>query len=102
MNHWYNFDVLLVHLFPCLFHQSIFNMADNLTPAAIAKKIKENLSNRGGLKSVFGSQFLSKFDAEELEMLANSIRKEMDGRKEAEIERYRELLGGMGYDLVKK
>jgi len=77
-------------------------MAETLTPAAIAKKIKENLSNRGNLKSVFGAQFLSKFEVEELEMLMNSIRKEMEGRKEAEIERYRELLHGMGYDVVKK
>ncbi len=77
-------------------------MAENLTPTVLVKKFRENMNNNGTLKSLFSSQLLPKFEMSELQGMIKSIEREIESRKEAEVEVLRRKLEEMGYEVHKK
>lgn len=74
---------------------------DNITPSMLVNKIRENQNNNKKLKSLFASQFLGKFDVEELNALTASIEKEIERRAQAEVEERIAYLEGLGYKVSK-
>jgi len=75
---------------------------DKLTPSTLVAKIRENQNNNKTLKSMFSSQFLGKFTLEELDALKESIDKEIEARKDIEINKRIDYLESMGYEVSKK
>lgn len=72
-----------------------------LTPSVLVAKFRENQNNNKTLKSLFASQFLGKFDTEELEGIVKSINKELESRKQAIIDEKIEFLKAQGYKITK-
>jgi uncharacterized protein YdcH (DUF465 family) len=77
-------------------------MSDKITPSVLVKKIRENMNNNGTLKALFASQFLSKFEMNELDGMVKSIEKQKMKRKEQEVDNLKKQLEEMGYEVVKK
>ena len=77
------------------------NKKDNLTPSVLVAKIRENQNNNKKLKTMFATQFLGKFDLEELEGLKKSIDKEIEGREQDVIKQQIEFLKSKGYYITK-
>lgn len=73
-----------------------------MKPKAVVEYIRENQNNNKTLKSLFASQFLGKFTAEELEGLMISIEREIDNRKQAVIDEKIQFLQSMGYSVAKE
>lgn len=72
-----------------------------LTPSVLVAKIRENQNNNKTLKSLFSSQFLGKFNAQELEGFKISINKELDRRKQVMVDEKIEYLKNLGYKVSK-
>lgn len=72
-----------------------------LTPSVLVAKIRENQNNNKTLKSLFSSQFLGKFTAQELEGFNISINKELNQRKQALVDEKIEYLQNLGYQVSK-
>ena len=70
-----------------------------LTPGVLVNKIRENQNNNKTLKSLFSSQFLGKFAAEELEGLKKSIDKELERRQQAIVNEKIDYLKSLGYKV---
>lgn len=77
-------------------------MAENITPGMLVKKLRENMNNNGTLRSLFASQFLGKLEAHELNGLAKNIGKELKNREQAEVDKLKKQLEGLGYSVSKK
>ncbi|MFN3951781.1 MAG: hypothetical protein ACK4KT_05190 [Thermaurantimonas sp.] len=75
--------------------------AEKLTPKTVANYLKANFSNRGGLKSVFAAQFLSKFDLEQLEALKVNIEEEIQARYDAIAQEKIAEVEKLGYKVIK-
>lgn len=75
--------------------------AEKITPKTVANYLKSNFSNRGGLKSVFASQFLSKFDLEQLEALRANIDQEIQARYDAIAREKIAEVEKLGYKVIK-
>ncbi len=73
-----------------------------MKPKAVVEYIRENQNNNKTLKSLFATQFLGKFTAEELEGLVISIEREIDNRKQAVIDEKIQFLQSMGYSVAKE
>ena len=74
---------------------------DPLTPSVLVAKFRENQNNNKTLKSLFASQFLGKFSAEELQGLNKSISKELDKRQQQIVDEKIEYLKELGYKVSK-
>ncbi len=74
---------------------------DNLTPLQIANKIRENQNNNKTLKSLFSNQLFGKFSAEELNGLKKSIDKQIEKRKQDEVDEHIDYLKSLGYKVSK-
>lgn len=72
-----------------------------MTPKTVANYLKSNFSNRGGLKSVFASQFLSKFELEQLEALKADIEAEIQARYDAIAQEKIAEVEKLGYKVIK-
>lgn len=72
-----------------------------LTPGVLVAKIRENQNNNKTLKSLFSSQFLGKFSAQELQGFQKSISKELDRRQQAIVEEKIDYLKSLGYKVSK-
>jgi len=81
--------------------QTKMSNKDNLTPSVLVAKIRENQNNNKKLKSLFASQFLGKFDIEELEGLKASIDREIESREQDVILQQIEFLKSKGYSVTK-
>lgn len=74
----------------------------NITPGALAKKMRENMNKNGSLRSLFRGQLFGKFSTEELEGLKKSIDKEIAAKQQAEVDALKNQLEAMGYTVTKK
>ncbi len=75
---------------------------DKLTPSVLVAKFRDNQNNNKTLKSLFASQFLGKFSLEELDALKISIDREIETRKEIEVNKRIDYLESLGYEVKKK
>lgn len=73
-----------------------------MKPKAVVEYFRENQNKNKTLKSLFVSQFLGKFEMDELEGMKKSIEDEMAGRHQAVIDEKIEYLKSMGYSVAKE
>ncbi len=72
-----------------------------MTPGQLVAHFRENQNNNKTLKSLFASQFLGKFSAEELEGMTKSISKELALREAAVVQDRIDYLTSLGYNVSK-
>ena len=72
-----------------------------MTPGQLVAHFRENQNNNKTLKSLFASQFLGKFSAEELEGMTKSISKELASREAAVVQDRIDYLTSLGYNVSK-
>ena len=72
-----------------------------MTPGQLVAHFRENQNNNKTLKSLFASQFLGKFSAEELEGMTKSISKELARREAAVVQHRIDYLTSLGYNVSK-
>ena len=72
-----------------------------MTPGKLVAHFRENKNNNKTLKSLFASQFLGKFSAEELEGMTKSISKELARREAAVVQDRIDYLTSLGYNVSK-
>ena len=73
-----------------------------MTPGQLVAHFRENQNNNKTLKSLFASQFLGKFSAEELEGMTKSISKELARREAAVVQDRIDYLTSLGYNVSKQ
>ena len=72
-----------------------------MTPGQLVAHFRENQNNNKTLKSLFASQFLGKFSAEELKGMTKSISKELASREAAVVQDRIDYLTSLGYNVSK-
>ena len=83
-----------------LYHLSlIFKETHTMTPRKAVDYIRDNQNNNKTLKSLFATQFLGKFDSQELEGMAKSISKEMGKREQKTLQDKINYLEANGYNV---
>lgn len=77
-------------------------MAKNaITPGMMVKAFREFMTKGGKFKSTFNTQFLSKFEDEELMSLIDAADKEIHDRNMVMAEEMKSALENLGYTVTK-
>lgn len=77
-------------------------MAKNaITPGMMVKTFRSFMTKGGKFKSTFSTQFLSKFENEELASLISSAEKEIHDRNMAKAEEMKKALEQLGFTVTR-
>ena len=73
-----------------------------MKPKEFINYIRNNSNKNGTLKSIFLTQYLSKFSQEELQGLMSSFEREINSRQQGIIDEKISFLNSLGYDVIKQ